>query len=342
MRIAQVIIGYHPMVGGYGRHVNLVSGGLREGGHEVIILTTNFSPGVVKKEDGVRRFWNTPFLKLTPGLLKHLVEEDYDLVHVHGYPSFQPYITKLAKKRKGFPLVFTPHYHPFGNKPLIVRKFFDKVFGEPALRAADKVVALTSYEKGLLSRMVNEDRISVIPNPVDLRALKKIRGFKRKHGLKDYVLFVGRQERAKGLDYLVEAVGDNDLVVIGSDAGAGFEKKSNVHVLGEVSQEELMMAYTECSLLALPSRYEAFGIVLIEAMSYAKPVIGTRAGPVPSIIGKAGLTVPYGDVKALRKAVKRVLSNPNRFSRHAEKQARQYDVKRVVAKLLRVYEGVLE
>ncbi|MBD3312553.1 glycosyltransferase [archaeon] len=341
MRIAQVIIGYHPRVGGYGRHVNLISKGLRSRGREVRILTTSFSPGVVKEEEGVKRFWNTPFLKVTPGLLKHLVNADYDLVHVHGYPSFQPFITRLAKKRAGFPLVFTPHYHPFGNKPRFVRRAFDKVFGEPSLRAADKVIALTDYEKGLLAKIVSEDRISVIPNPVNLSELKRVKGFKKKHGLGSYVLFVGRLESGKGLDYLVEAVGDNDLVVIGRDAGAAFKVKPNVHVLGEVSQEELMMAYTECSLLALPSRYEAFGIVLIEAMSYGKPVIGTKAGPVPSIINKAGLTVPYGDVRALRRAIKKVLANPGRFSRHARKQAEQYDVKRVVDKLLKVYEVVL-
>lgn len=337
MKVAQVIIGYHPVIGGYGRHVNLISEELRRRGHEVRILTTSFSPGVVEQAEGVKRFWNTPFLKVTPGLLKHLVNTDYDLVHVHGYPSFQPFITRIAKKRRGFPLVFTPHYHPFGNKPWVVRKLFDKFFGEPSLKAADKVIALSDYEEELLSKVVNSDKISVIPNPVDLKSLKKIKGFKKKHGLGDYLLFVGRLEASKGLDYLVEAVGDQELVVIGRDAGADFKVKPNIHVLGGVSQKELMMAYTECSLLVLPSKYEAFGIVLIEAMSYGKPVIGTRTGPVPSIIDGAGLTVPYGDVKALRRAIKKVLANPKTFKKHAREQVRQYDVKRVVNKLIRVY-----
>jgi len=338
MRIAQVIIGYHSDIGGYGRHVNLISNELRRRGHEVDILTTNFSPGKVKPERGVKRFWNTPFLKLTPGLCSYLRSNDYDLVHVHGYPSFQPFITCLARKLKGFSLVFTPHYHPFGTKPRVFRLLFDKLFGEPSLKCADKVIALTDYEKGLLSKIIPSIKVSVVSNPVPLKSLKKVKGFKKKHGLKDFILFVGRLEEDKGLNFLVDAVGDRDLVIIGRDAGFRdqIKQKPNVHLLGGVSNKALMSAYTECSMLVMPSKYEAFGIAFIEAMAYGKPVIGTRVGPVPSVIGKAGLTVPYGDVPALRRAIKKVLKG--NYKSKALKQVKQYDVKLVVDKLLGVYE----
>lgn len=335
-----MIIGYHPRVGGYGRHVNLISKELRKRGHKVEILSTDFSPAPVKNERGVKRFWST-VQRITPGLFSHLLNSDYDVVHVHGYPSFQPFISALAARFKKFPLVFTPHFHPFGTKPLPLRKVFDSLFGVPSLRAAAKVIALSDYEKGLLSQYVPKDRISVIPNPVVLSELKRFKGFKKKHQLGKFVLFVGRLERDKGLNYLIDAVRDLDLVIIGRDVGFKSELKSrsNVHLLGEVSQRELMSAYSECSLVVLPSKYEAFGIVFIEAMSYGKPVIGSSVGPVPSIIGQAGFTVPYGDVKALRKVIKKALSSDLRSK--ALKQSKQYDIVKVVNSLEKVYGEVV-
>ncbi len=340
MKIAQIIIGYHPIVGGYGRHVKLISDELRRRGHEVRVITTRFSPGEVSEERSVKRLWNTPLTKFTPGLFTHLLLNDYDLIHVHGYPSFQPWITSLAHKLKHYPLVFTPHYHPFGTKPRIIRRLFDKLFGEPALREADRVIALTNYEKRMLSKIINKKKIRIIPNPVPLSKLKKIKGFKKKHGLKNYILFIGRLERDKGINYLIEAAGNKDVVIIGKDVGYAdkIKRKPNVHLLGAVSNKELMMALTECDMLVMPSKYEAFGITFIEAMAYGKPVIGTRVGPVPSVIGKAGLTVKYGDVNGLRRAISKVMNNYDYYSKAGLEQVKQYDVKNIVNKLLNVYD----
>ncbi len=340
MKIAQVIIGYHPIVGGYGRHVKMITSELRKRGHEVDILTTNFSPGKVVKEKGVKRFWNTPFTKFTPGLLNYLLKNDYDIIHVHGYPSFQPWIAAIAHKFKRYPLVFTPHYHPFGNKPRLLRRLFDYSFGRPSLKSADKIIVLTTYEKKLISNIISKNKLKIIPNPIPLNDLKKIKGFKKKYGLKKYLLFVGRLEEDKGINYLIDAAENIDVVIIGKDVGYKnkIKRKPNVHLLGQVSDKELMKAYTECSLVVMPSKYEAFGIVFIEAMAYGKPVIGSKVGPVPSVINKAGLTVPYGDVKKLKKAIKKILKNPLKYKKEALKQVKQYDVKIVVDEIEKVYE----
>ena len=341
MKIAQIIIGYHPTVGGYGRHVNLISNGLRKLGNEVTILSTNYSPGTLKPEAGVTRFFNSPFLKCTPGLFFHLLKSRYDLVHVHGYPSFLPFITSFAHVFKKFPLVFTPHFHPFGTKPRLFRRLFDFFFGNFALRSADRVIALTDYERELLSKKVPVSRIRVVPNPVDLASLKRVSGFKQSHKLRDYVLFVGRIERDKGINFLIESLKGLgvDLVIVGKDVGYAKELINDdyVHVIGEVSQRDLMAAYSECLMLVMPSKYEAFGITFIEAMSYGKPVIGSDVGPVKSVIGSAGLTAPYGDVKALRAAVKSVLKNPSRFKREALARSKLFSVSKVSNSVLDVY-----
>jgi len=348
MKIAQVVIGYNAFVGGYGRVVNLLASELRRRGHKVDVISTKFNPGKEDK-DKVIRLWNDPWLRITPGLFNYLLKNNYDVVHVHGYPSFQPFITALTHSFKKFPLVFTPHYHPFGNKPRIIRVMFDKTFGCYALSKADVVLAITDYEKELLAKM-GAKRVEVIPNPLFFQ--KPLSGFKKKHGLSNYILFVGRIEEQKGLQYLVRAVKGLGLklVVIGADAGyktdvdkiISEEKIDNVMMMGKVSDDELRQAYTECEFLVLPSKYEAFGLVLIEAMNYGKPVIASRIGTVQSIVKGAGLLVDYGDVNGLREAIiklsnKRVAKS---MGLKAKQLVKDYDVKRIVNKLLGVYKSL--
>ena len=349
MKIAQVIIGYHERIGGYGRHVNLITEELKRRGHDVTIISTKFSPGEYKKESGVVRLWNTPLLKITPSLLTHLLSNDYDIVHVFGYPSFQPFITCLAKEFKKFPLIFTPHYHPFGYKPAPLRKLFDLTFGNYALKKPDYVIATTDYEKRMLRRR-GVKKISVILNPLKTDKLRKIKGFKKKYGIKkDFILFVGRIEKDKGLQYLIPAVKGLPitLAVVGKNFGhkSKLPEQNNVLFTGSVSQEDLMSAYTECKFLVLPSKYESFGIVLIEAMHYSKPVIATRTGPVPSIVKDSGLLIRYSDINSLRDSIKKLL-NDNKLrqlmGREAYRSSLIYDVKNVVDKLLIIYNEVLK
>ena len=77
--------------------------------------------------------------------------------------------------------------------------------------------------------------------------------------------------------------------------------------------------------------------MLIEAMAHGKPVVATRVGPIPSIVDGAGITVPYGDVAGIRRAVKKILKNPEKYKKNAIKIAKNYNVKRVVDKLEKIY-----
>lgn len=355
MKIAQIVIGFHPEIGGYGRHVSLIGSELQRRGHKVSVVTTNFSPSdsKVKTPFKVTRLWNDPLLKFTPGLLSYLSKHDFDVVHVHAYPSFQPYLVSFSKLFKKERVVFTPHYHPFGGHPKWQRYLFDLVFGRFAFRQADRIIALTSYERKLLIKQgVPGSKIRIIPNPIDLRKSKGNASlFRKKYNVSNFVLFVGRLEEQKGLEYLIKAASNarRPLVVIGKDAGfleraREIAKGTNTLFLGDVSRSDLLNAFAACKLLVLPSKYEAFGIVFIEAMSFGKPVIGSKVGPVPSIINNAGLTVEYGDVLGLSKAINNLYSNNTlykRMSKQAKSESKKYDVKSVVDKLISVYKELL-
>jgi phosphatidyl-myo-inositol dimannoside synthase len=146
------------------------------------------------------------------------------------------------------------------------------------------------------------------------------------------ILTVGRWDRAeryKGADTLVaalprvlKAAPDTSLVLVGGgDDRPRLEQfardlgvSERAHFLDGLMPEQLFACYANCDVFALPSRGEGFGIVFLEAMAYAKPVIGGAHGGIPDIVedGVTGLLVPHGDVERLAQALESLLDNPSR------------------------------
>ncbi len=87
----------------------------------------------------------------------------------------------------------------------------------------------------------------------------------------------------------------------------------NFQFLGRVSQDQLLSLYQSSDLLIMPSLTEALGVVFLEAMAAAVPVIGSDVGGIPEIIedNKNGLLVPVNDPKSIAAAVKKILIDPN-------------------------------
>ena len=140
----------------------------------------------------------------------------------------------------------------------------------------------------------------------------------------DFILFVGRLNYYKGLQYLIEATKEiaANLVIIGEGPlknslrnkakELGIEGK--IFFLPFMTQEELVNFYKTCSVFVLPSIFksEAFGLVLIEAMACGKPVISTDIGTGTSFVNQDGVTgfvVPPKDSQALAQAIKKILEN---------------------------------
>jgi phosphatidylinositol alpha-1,6-mannosyltransferase len=146
------------------------------------------------------------------------------------------------------------------------------------------------------------------------------------------ILAVGRwdpAERYKGADTLISAlprvlgtVPDAVLVLVGDGEDRPrleqLARDSNVadHVrfLSGLAQEDLFGCYAHCDVFALPSRGEGFGLVFLEAMACAKPVIGGAHGGTPDVIedGVTGILVPHGDSALLSSALELLLTNPAR------------------------------
>jgi glycosyltransferase involved in cell wall biosynthesis len=141
------------------------------------------------------------------------------------------------------------------------------------------------------------------------------------------VLYVGRLENRKGIDVLLAAAPsllarfpDMLLTVVGDDAlpatgGASYRQifertadatlRQRVHFTGILSDAELERRYAACNIVVMPSRYESFGLVLLEAMRYGKPIVSSNVGGIAEVIrdGETGLLVPPGDAAALESAI---------------------------------------
>ncbi|MGH9045015.1 MAG: glycosyltransferase family 4 protein, partial [Acidimicrobiales bacterium] len=147
-------------------------------------------------------------------------------------------------------------------------------------------------------------------------------------GTQRYVLSVATAEPRKDLPGLVAAFdsiagdrGDLALVLAGrsgwgeADLGAalqGARWASRIVRTGWVDSVGLASLIASAAVLAYPSRYEGFGFPPLEAMAMGVPVVSTRAGAIPEVVGEAGVLVPVGDPEALATALAGVLDSPER------------------------------
>ena len=149
------------------------------------------------------------------------------------------------------------------------------------------------------------------------------------------VLFVGRLEFRKGVDVLLEAIvrlvaefpdahftlagKDTVNTEIGESYHSAFNRRARdmpdllrrVTFAGLVSEAELGQLYASADIFCAPSRYESFGLVLVEAMRYGIPVIGCRAGGMTEIVDseRTGLLAEPGDVNSLVECLRTLLSD---------------------------------
>jgi glycosyltransferase involved in cell wall biosynthesis len=188
-----------------------------------------------------------------------------------------------------------------------------------AAATAQRIITDSHFSKGELAKYLNiePDRIDVVHLGVDpVRVAPSAPPF-----AEPFILFVGENEARKGLDLLEDALAripDPPLLIIaGKHSGAEVplkdertigEPKTPVRYLGHVSESVLASLYAHAKAVIYPSRYEGFGLPVLEAMAYGAPVIASDAAGIPEAGGDAALYFPSGDVDALANAIALVLS----------------------------------
>ncbi|HEY6041819.1 MAG TPA: glycosyltransferase family 4 protein [Anaerolineae bacterium] len=241
-----------------------------------------------------------------------------------AYESFHVAAYEYARQ-KGFPFALFPLTH-LGEEESAYRlqKYYTMRHQIELVKNSDAVFAQTCGESNFYHSVgVQADRLirlgpGVEPGEITGGEATRAREKFRLDGR--VILFLGTISRDKGTAFLFEAMqliwarGEKaTLVLAGAPLGdwkiPNDERIRAPGVISDADKNDLLAA---CDVLALPSRVDSFGIVLLEAWLYGKPVIGADAGGIRDVIveGQNGLRVPYGDPAALANALETVLNNP--------------------------------
>ena len=263
---------------------------------EVEVLTTDPNGKYPKVEEingiTVRRFKsiapsNSYYFSLEMYRFLKRHSSNYDIIHAHNYHAFPALFVALTKGKNK--LVFTPHYHGRGHsfiRDLLHKPY--KILGNTIFEKADAVICVSKFERDLILRNfnVNTSKLFVIPNGVNLDEFKEVDKIKKqKNRDVKTILYVGRIEKYKGIDYIVKALRYLPENITLEIVGKGSYKPKIVKLaksLGvidrvrfyqDLSREELIEKYAKADVLVLLSKYEAYGLVVAEALACKTPCI---------------------------------------------------------------------
>ncbi len=285
---------------------------------------------------------------LASGVARAVHEWQPDLIHAHS--TFAGGIVRTLSLGMHLPpVVYCPHGWVFDvDQPGLARsatQWAERVLSKRCAR----IVAISESErcKGV-SAGIRPARLTVIQNGIRDRenvapaewADARLR-----------VLFVGRLDRQKGVDVLLAAVADLadhvSVRVVGQTVvgqGAVAEAGSHVEFMGWMGHDDVAAQLSACDVVVMPSRWEGFGLVAVEAMRAGKPVFASNTGGLAEIVlnGRTGRLFPVDDVPALRGmlagASREQLASMGRQGR--ERFVERYTIDQTHRELMRLYAGV--
>lgn len=310
MKILQVYMGPYQnnTGGGISVYVRNISERLAKK-HDVTVFATN--PGNLPRVEVVDGVKIERFKRFAPGrayffswdMLLRLRKVDFDVVHGHGYQAFPLHFSTLAKRRK---FIASTHYHGVGHS--VFRNSLMRVFrpvGKRTLVTADKVVAVSEYEKSLLCGqfMLDPAKVVVIPCGVDFEEFENLK--RQKHGYRS-VLYVGRLESYKGAQCLLEVFprlsSDWNMEIVGKGPMKPFlEKRAReldmvhrVRFYQELPRNELTQKFVDADVFVLLSQYEAYSMTVAEAIVAGTPCIVAKGSALTEWIdGKNCFGIKY-------------------------------------------------
>jgi D-inositol-3-phosphate glycosyltransferase len=309
----------------------------------------------------------------------------YDLIHSHYWMS--GIAAETLKQNWQVPVLQMFHTlglmkNSIAQSPREMEGAY-RIEGEKRVMSmADKIVAATPAEVNQLEQLygVEAGRIVTIPPGVDTARFYPIPQDEAKEAIaipckSRLLLFVGRIEPLKGLPNLIRALDQIRkrnpclencycLVVIGGDPDANADTMTEemAHVkslsrelgmdnlvifLGKKSQDTLPYYYSAADVLVMPSYYESFGMVALEAMACGTPVIASQVGGLPFLVqnGITGFVVPGGNPEALVKPLTELMSNPelrSQMGKRAASYAENYSWSVISRRIAEVYADMLK
>ncbi|WP_456373203.1 glycosyltransferase family 4 protein [Methanocaldococcus sp.] len=386
MRIAMITWEYPPrIVGGLAIHCKGLAEGLARNGHKVDVITVGYDLPEYENINGVNVYRVKPishpnFLTWTLFMAEEMEKklgilgiDNYDVIHCHDWMTH--FVGANLKHACKMPYVQSIHSTEIGR--------CGGLYSDDS-RAIHTIEYLSTYEScqvitvsySLKEEVCNifktpEDKVKVIYNGIDPwefdidMSQDEILNFRRSIGVQDdekMILFVGRLTYQKGVEYLIRAMPkilekhNVKLVIAGSgdmrnyleDLSYQLNIRHKVIFLGFVSKEMLKKLYKSSDIVVIPSVYEPFGIVALEAMASGTPVVVSSVGGLKEIIKHEynGVWVYPKNPDSIAWGVDRVLSDPN-FRDYIVKNAKKdvyekYSWDNIAKETVNVYKIAIE
>ncbi|MFA4855194.1 MAG: glycosyltransferase family 4 protein [archaeon] len=288
MKVVHLSHRFWPCTGGVETHVMQLCEHLLADGIETKVVCLDRCPNSgerlpksgTKNRVRVERlgFLDLGFYRIAPGAISKT--RGFDVVHVHGIGFFSDFFAlfKLFHRKR---LVLSTHGGIFHTKNYsLLKKIYFNIWCRLALRAFDRVIAVSRQDFETFRRIVPEKKIVLIENPVPVEMLSAI----PRKAVPNSFLFVGRLSKNKGLENLLDAFSelkksrrDFSLKIAGSPFDMTKEElremilkkglEGMAEVLGAVSEKELLELYAGSEFFVSASEYEGFGISAVEAMA---------------------------------------------------------------------------
>jgi phosphatidylinositol alpha-mannosyltransferase len=358
--------------GGVCNHISCLEHNLTRLGHEVRIIApaskavSTFGdrfipigkPRPLPVSGSIARITLSPWL--SSRIKAVLSQEKFDICHLHE--PLMPMLCTTVLRLSNAPTVGT--FHASGGKPwysfgtpigkLILKKWFHKLDG----RIVVSQPALGYVHKHFLGDY------TIIPNGIDLEHFSpNISPIDEFADGKVNILFAGRLEKRKGLNYLLEAykqvkreIANSRLIVVGPGTRLRrkYEKqvmrsglKDDVIFVGHVAYHELPRYYKTADIVCVPATgRESFGIVLLEAMAIGKPIVASNIEGYASVMtdGAEGLLVPPKNMGELAQAIISLIGDESLRQQMGDRgrlKASEYDWKNITQRVLNYYLKVL-
>jgi glycogen synthase len=332
LRVLTVTSDYFPTIGGIISNIKNTSEELVARGHTCTVLAACEGRDRDEIVKGVRVIGiKSPLsrvlfgysLRLCPFIQKGRLLNDADIIHVHGYHSLLS-LSAMRCIRNNRHTVFSPHYHAIGHTT--IKNLMHKVYrpvGRKMFKIPERIICNSLYESGLVQRDfgVGTSRIELIPPGVkrinhtpkskksDLISLLYV-GYVREYKGVQFILGAMRELLNEGIETKLEIVGKGEYEGQIRKLIAKLDLEEHIEWSENISEDELERRFIEATILLLPSKAEAYGLVVAEALALGTPCIVSNSTALKEFLiqpGCYGIDYPP-DVGALADLIAEVNS----------------------------------
>lgn len=383
MRVLQLVnIGYE--AGGAEKSVRLIRDGLRNRGHEVQVIASTrlltgeqdvFADHLVPMVAGrgpakaLGYLWHREAYRRISAVVRDFQP---DCVHLHTIGEFSPAALVATRDR---PRILTVHGPESWTRRLLRWNLPSAASGSlspadrallayltcvqrpaflPLVRRVNRVIAPSRYFADAVRSDIGRVPMHVLPNGIDKSATATPVPTSAR------IVFVGRLERVKGVHILLDAhrrltaqMPEASLSIVGDgreranlEAGAAdLVAAGRVRFLGWQDQDSVARELAAASIVVLPSLWpENFPTVALEALQHGRPLVGSRVGGIPELVGEDnGALVEPGDAAALAAELARLLADPGllaELGRGSAARSERYGVEEFLSAVLTHYQEV--